>query len=150
MKQAAESSLLDPGHLSKIEDYALLARVVVDGALNGIHRSLRQGRGTEFSNTVPTKGGGFEGGGLESVRQAQRIGGQDFSGRYEFQRLSGNRRKRLNGILGERAACSNRAMLRCWLPASPIWLTVKVTGLVFLHTGMKFVNGCVPLPGAGT
>ncbi|MEC7402375.1 MAG: DUF58 domain-containing protein, partial [Verrucomicrobiota bacterium] len=48
MKQAAESSLLDPGHLSKIEDYALLARVVVDGALNGIHRSLRQGRGTEF------------------------------------------------------------------------------------------------------
>ena len=48
MTQTADSSLLDPGHLTKIEDYALLARVVVDGALNGIHRSLRQGRGTEF------------------------------------------------------------------------------------------------------
>ena len=35
--------LLDPAHLSRIEDFSLLAKVVVDGAMPGIHRSLRQG-----------------------------------------------------------------------------------------------------------
>ena len=48
MSKAAESSLLDPVHLNRINDLALLAKVVVDGAMPGMHRSLRQGRGNEF------------------------------------------------------------------------------------------------------
>ena len=43
-----ESELLDPAYLASIEDYSLLTRIVVDGALPGIHRSRRHGRGTEF------------------------------------------------------------------------------------------------------
>ena len=42
------NQLLDPVHLNRINDLSLLARVVVDGALPGFHRSLRQGRGNEF------------------------------------------------------------------------------------------------------
>ena len=48
-----ESALLDPAHLNKIEDFSLLARVVVDGAMPGIHKSLRQGRGSEFFQYRP-------------------------------------------------------------------------------------------------
>lgn len=43
-----ESELLDPAYLASIEDYSLLTRIVVDGALPGIHRSRRHGRGSEF------------------------------------------------------------------------------------------------------
>lgn len=53
MAQAVENSLLDPSYLKGIEDYSLLARVVVDGAMPGIHRSLRQGRGNEFFQYRP-------------------------------------------------------------------------------------------------
>jgi len=49
----AEKDLLDPAHLSRIEDFSLLAKVVVDGAMPGIHRSLRQGRGNEFFQYRP-------------------------------------------------------------------------------------------------
>jgi len=55
--ESAESSLLDPAHLKGIEDYSLLARVVVDGAMPGIHRSLRQGRGNEFFQYRPYERG---------------------------------------------------------------------------------------------
>jgi len=48
-----DTELLDPAHLSRIEDFSLLAKVVVDGAMPGIHRSLRQGRGTEFFQYRP-------------------------------------------------------------------------------------------------
>ena len=43
-----ETELLDPVHLASIEDYSLLTRIVVEGALPGIHRSQRHGRGSEF------------------------------------------------------------------------------------------------------
>ncbi len=46
--KAAEADLLDPVHLNRINDLSLLARVVVDGAMPGLHRSLRQGGGSEF------------------------------------------------------------------------------------------------------
>ena len=52
-----ENSLLDPAYLKGIEDYSLLARVVVDGAMSGIHRSLRQGRGNEFFQYRPYERG---------------------------------------------------------------------------------------------
>jgi len=45
---SSKNPLLDPAHLSKIEDLALLARVVVEGNFFGIHRSRRQGQGNEF------------------------------------------------------------------------------------------------------
>ena len=57
MVESTESSLLDPAHLKGIEDYSLLARVVVDGAMPGIHRSLRQGRGNEFFQYRPYEPG---------------------------------------------------------------------------------------------
>ena len=53
MAAVAEKDLLDPAHLSRIEDFMLLAKVVVDGAMPGIHRSLRQGRGNEFFQYRP-------------------------------------------------------------------------------------------------
>ncbi len=53
MAASVDHQLLDPNHLNQIEDYSLLARVVVDGALPGIHRSLRQGRGSEFYQYRP-------------------------------------------------------------------------------------------------
>ena len=43
-----ETDLLDPAYLASIEDFSLLTRIVVDGALPGIHRSQRHGRGSEF------------------------------------------------------------------------------------------------------
>lgn len=57
MVQAVENSLLDPAYLKGIEDYSLLARVVVEGAMPGIHRSLRQGRGNEFFQYRPYERG---------------------------------------------------------------------------------------------
>ncbi len=57
MAQVAEKSLLDPEYLNQVEDFSLLARVVVDGALPGIHRSLRQGRGNEFFQYRPYERG---------------------------------------------------------------------------------------------
>ena len=53
MVAATDNELLNPAHLSRIEDFSLLVRVVVDGGLPGIHRSLRQGRGTEFFQYRP-------------------------------------------------------------------------------------------------
>ena len=53
MLATTDTELLDPAHLSRIEDFSLLAKVVVDGAMPGIHRSLRQGRGTEFFQYRP-------------------------------------------------------------------------------------------------
>lgn len=53
MVAVAERDLLDPAHLSRIEDFSLLAKVVVEGAMPGIHRSLRQGRGNEFFQYRP-------------------------------------------------------------------------------------------------
>ena len=53
MVATTDTELLDPAHLSRIEDFSLLAKVVVDGAMPGIHRSLRQGRGTEFFQYRP-------------------------------------------------------------------------------------------------
>ncbi|MBT3667734.1 MAG: DUF58 domain-containing protein [Opitutae bacterium] len=53
MAASVDQNLLDPAHLHRIEDYSLLARVVVDGAMPGIHRSLRQGRGSEFYQYRP-------------------------------------------------------------------------------------------------
>ena len=50
MVAVAERDLLDPAHLSRIEDFSLLAKVVVEGAMPGIHRSLRQGGGMNFFN----------------------------------------------------------------------------------------------------
>ncbi|MFK8015060.1 MAG: DUF58 domain-containing protein [Gammaproteobacteria bacterium] len=40
---------LDPTTLARIRDLKLLARVVVDGALHGIHTSRQRGEGMEFS-----------------------------------------------------------------------------------------------------
>ena len=57
MPRNAEESVLDPAHLQRIEDFSLLAQVVVNGGLPGIHRSLRQGRGTEFFQYRPYEHG---------------------------------------------------------------------------------------------
>ena len=46
--QVSVNPLLDPAHLTNIEDLCLLAKVVVDGNFSGIHKSRRQGRGNEF------------------------------------------------------------------------------------------------------
>ncbi len=43
-----DQDLLNPAWLSEIEDYSLLSRLVVEGLLPGLHRSLHHGRGTEF------------------------------------------------------------------------------------------------------
>ena len=53
MVAVPDKDLLLPSHLSRIEDFSLLAKVVVDGAMPGIHRSLRQGRGNEFFQYRP-------------------------------------------------------------------------------------------------
>ena len=52
-----KKDLLDPHYLSRIKDLSLLAKVVVDGSIYGVHRSVRQGRGAEFFSTAPTKEG---------------------------------------------------------------------------------------------
>lgn len=48
MPTTEKESLLDPVHLNRMNDLSLLARVVVEGAMPGVHRSLKQGRGNEF------------------------------------------------------------------------------------------------------
>ena len=53
MTSSAEHLLLDPVHLHRIQDFSLLARVVVDGAMPGVHKSLKQGRGNEFYQYRP-------------------------------------------------------------------------------------------------
>lgn len=53
MVASADKDLLKSSHLSKIADFRLLAKVVVDGGMPGIHRSLRQGRGNEFFQYRP-------------------------------------------------------------------------------------------------
>ena len=53
MVATADTDLLHPAHLSRIQDFGLLAKVVVDGGMPGIHRSLRQGRGNEFFQYRP-------------------------------------------------------------------------------------------------
>ncbi len=41
-------SLLDPASLAGMDDLSLLAKLVVHGFRQGMHKSLRQGRGSEF------------------------------------------------------------------------------------------------------
>ena len=57
MVSTPDSTLLDPSYLSRIKDLSLLARVVVDGAIFGVHRSVRQGRGAEFFQYRPYEPG---------------------------------------------------------------------------------------------
>ncbi len=40
--------LLSPATLSRIENYALLAKVAVEGYMSGLHRSFSHGQGSEF------------------------------------------------------------------------------------------------------
>ena len=42
------AELLSPATLARIENYALLAKVAVEGFISGMHRSLYHGFGTEF------------------------------------------------------------------------------------------------------
>lgn len=52
----AYKDLLDPAHLTRIENYALMAKAAVEGFLSGMHRSVFHGFGTEFlqyRNYVP-------------------------------------------------------------------------------------------------
>ncbi len=56
MPSPTAAELLSPETLVRIDNYALLARVVVEGFLSGLHRSLYQGFGSEFfqyRNYVP-------------------------------------------------------------------------------------------------
>jgi len=56
MSSPTVAELLSPETLVRIDNYSLLARVVVEGFLSGLHRSLYQGFGSEFfqyRNYVP-------------------------------------------------------------------------------------------------
>ena len=56
MRATAYQELLDPVHLSRIENYLLMAKAAVEGFLSGMHRSVFHGFGTEFlqyRNYVP-------------------------------------------------------------------------------------------------
>ena len=83
---APDTDLLSPSHLRRIEDLSLLARVVVDGAMPGIHRSLRQGRGSEFFQYRPYESG-------EDLKlvdwkvfaKREGVGYQNLPRRHEFQ-----------------------------------------------------------------
>jgi len=46
-------SLLDPAYLSSISNYALMARIAIEGYLSGLHRSRFQGFGNEFLQYRP-------------------------------------------------------------------------------------------------
>ena len=48
MPERTIAELLSPAALARIDDYAFLARVVVEGFVSGLHRSLYQGFGSEF------------------------------------------------------------------------------------------------------
>lgn len=56
MASPSVGDLLSPETLARVDSYSLLARVVVEGFLGGLHRSLYQGFGSEFfqyRNYVP-------------------------------------------------------------------------------------------------
>lgn len=53
MADSKLTELLSPGVLARIDDYSLLARLVVEGFISGLHRSLYQGFGSEFFQYRP-------------------------------------------------------------------------------------------------
>jgi uncharacterized protein (DUF58 family) len=53
MPEPKLTELLSPSVLARIDDYSLLARVVVEGFISGLHRSLFQGFGSEFFQYRP-------------------------------------------------------------------------------------------------
>ena len=119
MVAVPDKDLLLPSHLSRIEDFSLLAKVVVDGAMPGIHRSLRQGRGNEFFQYRPYDPGEDLKVVDWKVYAKRGAGGQNISGRYQFQFVSGTRYQRVNGISGcrfnlhEVTLCLNDCCLFC-------------------------------------
>ena len=48
MAETRPSDLLDPYALARIEDFNLLGKMVAEGVLAGLHKSIHHGRGTEF------------------------------------------------------------------------------------------------------
>lgn len=48
MPTASTQTFLDPSYLNQLQNYALMARVAVEGFLSGMHRSSFHGFGTEF------------------------------------------------------------------------------------------------------
>lgn len=48
MPEPTMAELLDPAVLARIDNYALLARTVVEGIISGLHHSLFHGFGSEF------------------------------------------------------------------------------------------------------
>src|SRR5438045_2830375 len=46
---APQASFLDPGVLSRIGNLELLAKIVVEGFINGLHRSPNLGSSTDFA-----------------------------------------------------------------------------------------------------
>jgi uncharacterized protein (DUF58 family) len=57
MTGSAPEAFLDPKLLGRIGDLALLARVVVDGFVHGLHRSLRAGVSIDFAEHRPYQPG---------------------------------------------------------------------------------------------
>jgi uncharacterized protein (DUF58 family) len=53
MPEPKLTELLSPSVLARIDDYSLLARIVVEGFISGLHRSLFQGFGSEFFQYRP-------------------------------------------------------------------------------------------------
>jgi len=48
MADARIADLVSPATLARIDDFSLLARIVVEGFISGLHRSLYHGFGSEF------------------------------------------------------------------------------------------------------
>lgn len=48
MAASTQKNFLDPAFLMQLQNYSLMAKVVVEGFLSGMHRSLFHGFGTEF------------------------------------------------------------------------------------------------------
>ncbi len=57
MSPSAPEAFLDPKLLGQIGDLALLARVVVDGFVHGLHRSMRAGVSIDFAEHRPYQPG---------------------------------------------------------------------------------------------
>ncbi len=57
MTASAPATFLDPKYLAGIGDLALLARLVVDGFLHGLHRSSRMGLSLDFAEHRPYQPG---------------------------------------------------------------------------------------------
>lgn len=57
MSPSAPEAFLDPKLLGQIGDLALLARVVVDGFVHGLHRSMRAGVSVDFAEHRPYQPG---------------------------------------------------------------------------------------------